>query len=247
MSSGAPAQGRPTTDRCRATYRGRATDSGGPRGRGGPERGSSRPRQPRHPNDNLWTKIFTIAGEDEENLEPLSTCRNGGSHPVHLNDDFHNGRYRAIHKLGHGGTSTVWLCRDTSSHIPKYVALKVLKACLTRENCRELLAMRLKDDAIDQDPGGERICLPIDQFEIQGPNGTHICIIYPVLGPRLSLATRILSTDEAGTVEEKLQSISKQTTEGLTALHKRGICHGGSYLECPLREFRIILVRFPAG
>lgn len=36
----------------------------------------------------------------------------GGLHAVHLHDEYHNGRYRVLRKLGHGRYSTVWLVRD---------------------------------------------------------------------------------------------------------------------------------------
>ena len=44
--------------------------------------------------------------------EPPFRYRPGGFHPVHLGDTFKEGRYRVIHKLGHGGFSTIWLARD---------------------------------------------------------------------------------------------------------------------------------------
>lgn len=40
--------------------------------------------------------------------------RPGGYHPVHLGD-VHHQRYKAIHKLGYGTYSTVWLARDLQS------------------------------------------------------------------------------------------------------------------------------------
>ena len=36
----------------------------------------------------------------------------GGYHPVHLGDNFKDGRYQIHHKLGWGGFSTVWLAKD---------------------------------------------------------------------------------------------------------------------------------------
>jgi serine/threonine protein kinase len=57
-----------------------------------------------------------------------------------------DGRYRVIHKLGHGGFSTVWLCQDTHHETLKYVAVKVLVASESDADCRELfMAERLKE------------------------------------------------------------------------------------------------------
>lgn len=36
----------------------------------------------------------------------------GGLYPVHLGDEYHDGRYLVLCKLGHGRYSTVWLVRD---------------------------------------------------------------------------------------------------------------------------------------
>lgn len=44
--------------------------------------------------------------------EPLHRYTYKGYHPVHLGDQFKDDRYRIIHKLGHGGYSTVWVARD---------------------------------------------------------------------------------------------------------------------------------------
>ena len=44
-------------------------------------------------------------------------------HPAYINDEFANGRYRVIHKLGYGSYSTVWLGRDQEEQ--RYVALKI--------------------------------------------------------------------------------------------------------------------------
>jgi len=44
--------------------------------------------------------------------EWVEDYRPGGYHPVHLGDDFNNGQYKVIRKLGEGSYSTVWLCRD---------------------------------------------------------------------------------------------------------------------------------------
>ena len=46
-----------------------------------------------------------------------------------IGDVFANGRYKILHKLGFGGSSTIWLARDSVSGI--LVALKVLAAYIS--------------------------------------------------------------------------------------------------------------------
>lgn len=56
---------------------------------------------------------------DKYEIEPLlhteeriDKYRPGGYHPVSIEDTFSNGRYKVYNKLGHGGSSTVWLALD---------------------------------------------------------------------------------------------------------------------------------------
>ena len=44
--------------------------------------------------------------------EDMIQYRNGGYHPVHLEDIMHDGRYKIVQKLGYGRDSTVWLAED---------------------------------------------------------------------------------------------------------------------------------------
>ena len=45
--------------------------------------------------------------------EWLESYKPGGYHPVHLGDEFKDGQYKVVRKLGWGTFSTVWLARDT--------------------------------------------------------------------------------------------------------------------------------------
>lgn len=48
----------------------------------------------------------------DEELEKPTDYNPGGFHPIHTRDQLSGGRYRVIHKLGHGGHGIVWLCVD---------------------------------------------------------------------------------------------------------------------------------------
>lgn len=49
--------------------------------------------------------------------EPLYEYEAGGFHPVCIGDTFKDGRYRIRHKLGYGGSATVWLARDLEYYL----------------------------------------------------------------------------------------------------------------------------------
>ncbi|KAF4331917.1 CMGC kinase [Fusarium beomiforme] len=91
-------------------------------------------------------------------------------------------------------------------------------------NSDEIFDATLAD--LDQSiPGAQYIALPLDQFSIEGPNGSHHCLVLPPLGPCVSprLWTR-LEKDTAAS----LRKFAYQTTLALDFLHKNEICHGGN-------------------
>lgn len=156
-------------------------------------------------------------------LENLYAYEPGGFYPVHLGDSIgESQRYRIIHKLGSGGFGTVWLCRDLSIEYPTYVAVKILMAESSNDNCRELRVTRFGMLDLEKDPGGQYICLPLDSFKIDGANGTHVCLVYPVLGPEACLLLQ--PHDDSG---KHLRNLAFQAVQAMSALHSHGICHGG--------------------
>ncbi|KAH8586125.1 kinase-like domain-containing protein [Bisporella sp. PMI_857] len=160
-------------------------------------------------------------------LEHIHDYEPGGHHPVHLGDVYgNNGRYRVIHKLGHGGFANVWLSRDTEAkEATKYVVLKILMAEASSDDCPELRMNQLKAAHNQHAPGrdgAESICFPLDHFKIHGPNGIHISFVYPVLGPNVSLGLFRASEDP----DNDLRSLSLQVVQAVKFLPSQGICHG---------------------
>ena len=114
-------------------------------------------------------------------LQHLHDYVPGGHHPVHLGDVIQE-RYKVLYKLGSGGYSNVWLCSDATGSGPRYVALKIVLAAASTPECPELRVSKLADLGL----GESSFCLPLDHFDMQGPNGVHYVFVYPVLGPRVS-------------------------------------------------------------
>ncbi|EXK27642.1 CMGC protein kinase [Fusarium oxysporum f. sp. lycopersici 4287] len=151
-------------------------------------------------------------------MEPLEDYQEGGYHPVHIGDILGSSNgYRVIHKLGHGGFGTVWLCRDSLEG--RYIALKVMVNGLKSD---EILDFSLAD--LDQSmPGAQFIASPLDSFSVQGPNGTHQCLVLPPLGPCVSPHLWMRFEKDPAAV---LRKFAYQTTQALDFLHKNQICHG---------------------
>lgn len=133
----------------------------------------------------------------------------GGHHPVHLGDTL-GSRYRVIHKLGHGGFANVWLCRDLMAKSPKYIALKILKACF--DGPVELSITRILKEKRDLDllhyPGAKFICLPLKYLELESAAGFHHSFVYPVAGPQVSQIVQEFEDQEKNASESFLASCS---------------------------------------
>lgn len=124
--------------------------------------------------------------------------------------------YTVLHKLGSGGFSTVWLTRCSRDN--QFYALKVLVADLSQSQGKDITVLQgLKDEGCEH----PHVVKPYESFEVSGPNGTHLCLVLPALGPSLDN----LPVKEALTPEIRFQ-ICQQVVSGVAALHERGICHG---------------------
>ncbi|EWG48653.1 CMGC protein kinase [Fusarium verticillioides 7600] len=164
------------------------------------------------------TSQGTFLKGSKEGVEPLEEYQEGGYHPVHIGDVLGpSDRYRVIHKLGHGGFGTVWLCRDSVE--TRYVALKVMASDLKSD---EILDFSLAD--LDQSmPGSQFIATPLDSFSVSGANGTHQCLTLPPLGPCVSPRLWMRLEKDPAAI---LRKFAYQTTQALAFLHKNQICHG---------------------
>ncbi|KAG5294127.1 protein kinase [Histoplasma capsulatum G186AR] len=108
-----------------------------------------------------------------DGAESLEKYNPGGYHPIMIGDMLHE-RYRIVGKLGFGGYSTVWLAQDT--HLKSYVAVKVGIANWHPHETKVLQALSApRPLSLSAHPGRHSIPLPLDEFELHGPNGTHPC------------------------------------------------------------------------
>ncbi|TIA24803.1 kinase-like protein [Aureobasidium pullulans] len=168
------------------------------------------------------TSKFRYACDVE--AEPLHRYRSGGYHPVRLGDAFKQGRYKVLHKLGHGGFSTVWIARDQS--LNRNVALKIVtsenSSSINRELCTH---RRLLENSVPPVNDHKHIVRFLDNFEHPGPNGTHICLVLELLGPSVATVTgeRFAGNRLPGYTAKKA---CKEMALALEVLHAQGIGHG---------------------
>ncbi|KAK8098446.1 kinase-like protein [Apiospora kogelbergensis] len=163
----------------------------------------------------MYKQIESIKAED------IESYRDGGFHPVKLGDRLHSD-FEVVAKLGNGGFGTVWLCEEGYAYEgnTNWKAVKVIAASESNEDNPELKTIReLQDQGVTRaqwETAG--IMLPSRHFWIEGPNGRHLCLVFPVMGPNLR------SQLEASS--ETIKDILAQAGRSLQFLHRHGICHG---------------------
>lgn len=200
--------------------------------------------------------ICDVWEEVEEECEPLDTYAAGssrGSHPpllypIEIGQRLNYGRYQVLHRLGHGGFSTVWMAKDTNgAENAEVVALKVI----ANENA----------DGTDSDDGDmeykmhnlidlktskiekSHLLLYHNTFTIEGPRGHHRVLVLPLAGPgldSLSVNPEMRVTDRP--IQYRM-SAAKQLLEAVNALHQAGLVHSGR--STPLPPARIFMKVVP--
>jgi len=167
------------------------------------------------------------------NIEDIEDYQPGGYHPISIGDTFDQGRYRILHKLGFGGSSTVWLARDQweEGDQSRIVTLKAMRADVPSSK----VPSEIPELAISQKlraflPPSESVNFQIvDHFFVQGPNGSHLFLIFPLAGlsilamsdsPGRSAGSRRLRADLA-------RKVAKQTAMMMHHMHCTGVVHGG--------------------
>ncbi|SPO07305.1 probable dis1-suppressing protein kinase dsk1 [Cephalotrichum gorgonifer] len=158
---------------------------------------------------------------DEEDSEDY--CK-GGYHPVTVGETFKDGKYTVVRKLGWGHFSTVWLSRDNTTG--RHVALKVVRSAAhyTETAIDEIKLLNKIVQANPNHPGRKHVVSLLDSFEHKGPHGTHVCMVFEVLGE--NLLGLIKKWNHRGIPMALVKQITKQVLLGLDYLHREcGIIH----------------------
>ncbi|RAH62719.1 kinase-like protein [Aspergillus piperis CBS 112811] len=167
-----------------------------------------------------WNNEAVYWPEDGvENLEGYAT---GGYHPTYINDEFSNGRYRVVHKLGYGSYSTVWLAHDRKES--RYVALKIMIADVSERSVESKILQHLQRGGDLTHPGRKYISSLHDQFSFKGPNGHHMCLVSEVAG--CSVAESKENSPRFMFSLDIARAIAAQVTMGPAYMHSLGVGHG---------------------
>jgi len=184
--------------------------------------------------------------EDHSNsdFEGHSGYRKGGYHPVQVGD-LYNGRYTIEKKLGWGHFSTVWLASDSQvpdDHPHKLVAVKVQKSApqytdAAKDEIELLRACQKQGPHLSypsgaastpkhyhassdkEEYGGQFVVALLNHFEITGPHGRHVCLVFETMGP--NLLHGIKACDYRGLPLDHVRMMTAQILMGLAFLHER--------------------------
>jgi len=168
--------------------------------------------------------------EEEEETE----YKKGGYHPVDVGDIF-NGRYQVVSKLGWGHFSTVWLAKDLTNDTS--TAIKVVKSA-RHYTAAARDEVKILQVATSNDPENcSRVIHLLDTFDVQGPNGTHVAMIFEKLG--CNLLTLIRMYRYRGLPLPLVRMITKQMVVAMEFLHRCSIIH------TDLKPENMLLVKTP--
>jgi hypothetical protein len=202
--------------------------------------------RPRTPSSEAPVEFGERFHDIDAPTEWIEDYRPGGLHPIHLGDTLDRDRYKILRKLGYGSFSTVWLARDaqsvislyfwkaSTSHISfresRYVAIKVSVSRASEMKCELRIFEHLAPHRDDRGAGS--VMELLRSFEHEGPNGRHLCLVFPVMGPCASTLQMKFSTHWMQPERFPLwiaKSMLKQLLLGLSFLHRNGVTHTGVY------------------
>ncbi|OCT85894.1 hypothetical protein XELAEV_18024063mg [Xenopus laevis] len=155
-------------------------------------------------------RFLAMTDKDGWQEDPADYCP-GGYHPVHTGEML-NRRYQAIHKVGWGYFSTVWLCHDLQKK--KKVAVKISKS-----------ARRFSEAALDEisilNCGITMLYkhVAVLYIEVFLNSASNVCLVFELLGP--SLLHLMRNHGPEGLPLTCVRRVLQQVLQGLNFLHKR--------------------------
>ena len=119
------------------------------------------------------------------------------------------------------------LLRPTVYRHKQWVSIKIAKADRLHQ-FRELQSLQSLAKASTSSLAFEHIVELRDDFVHKGPNGSHQCLVFELLGPTLETEIKREKSAEMRIDPDTVIRISIQILKALTFMHKAGYAHGGT-------------------
>lgn len=116
--------------------------------------------------------------------------------------------------------------------------MKVLVASSSVES-QELTVLRRLSHWNLSHPGRNNVVSLLDAFENTGPNGRHLCLVFPLM---LSDVSQVTLRDYSRSANY-VKAMSMQLVLGLSYLHSCNTVHCGQYFETLVAEVKLIYPR----
>lgn len=159
-----------------------------------------------------------------ENEEDMKDYVPGGYHTCYIGETYKNNKYTLVRKLGWGHFSTVWLAKDNDRNC--HVAMKIVRSAkhYTETAVDEIKLLDIVTTSDVNHPGHQHVIQLLDTFTHKGPNGTHVVMVFEVLGE--NLLGLIRRYKHRGIPIVFVKQISKQLLSALDFLHRKcGVIH----------------------
>ena len=184
---------------------------------------------PTIPDTNAPSKFSEPAYAWHEAVEDIERYGPSGYHLVHLGDKFSAGRYEVVYKLGYGTYSTVWLCKDgqNKSYVSVKVGVSDTRGAEQRKEFEREIFHTLRNGN-PMHPGKRFVISLLDEFTLEGPNGHHQCLVFPVALNSVAIAKEASLSDNFMFPAQVARSIATQSLLALSYIHSCGIVHAGT-------------------
>ncbi|KAF5317281.1 hypothetical protein D9611_003801 [Ephemerocybe angulata] len=137
---------------------------------------------------------------------------------------FKNGRYELLRRLGSGAYSTTWLVYDEMAEdFCRYAAVKNLTRAATDEQKSGTMNELAFLKAIAAIAPDSSLPVLLDDFEIVGPTGPHLCFVVTLMG--LDVISFRRSAPNKALRPYIVKKIISDVVESLSVLHESGIIH----------------------
>lgn len=116
--------------------------------------------------------------------------------------------------------------------LQRLVSLKIIMSEASEKDCNELNILRhLKESRSNKTPQvSDYILDPLNVFCVDGPNGSHVCLVSQFAGPSLTQIS--FSPGQPGGSRrlrgELARRVAAQLSLAVDHLHSSGVVHGGA-------------------